>query len=165
MAETKTTKAKKAKPKAKGASKAAKSASSKASSNAKSTASKAASSSSNGNGSHGVGEIAQKAALPLIATGAAAAGAAAVILGKNGQKQHKVLGVALPKRSKSHLPKVGMPKIHMPKGKGLKGDVRRAAGAVTDAAEKADLIGKRISRVANSVHAASEAADDAAKKS
>ena len=108
-----------------------------------------------------VGAVAEKAKLPLLATGAVVAGAAAVIATRGGGHKHrKVLGVSVPKRSKSHLPKVGLPK-----GKGLKGDVRRAAGAVTDAAEKADQIGKRISRVANSVHAVGEATDDAAKKS
>ncbi len=180
MAETKT-KAKKAKSKAKpkAPSKAAqstKSAAKSSSSKAKSGA-KSAAATENGHGSadavkdavksgtHAVGPVARKAALPLLATGAAAAGAAAVIVGKNGQKQRKVLGVKLPKGSKAHLPKIGMPKVSLPKGKGLKGDVRKAAGAVTEAAEKADLIGKRISQVASSVQAVGHATDDAAKKS
>lgn len=167
MAETKSNKAK-SKPKGSSKSSKTKSRASKASSKTKSGAAKAgsatkAAASSNGNGGHAVKETAQKVALPLLATGAAAAGAAAVIIGKNGHKQKKVLGVKVPK--KAHLPHVGMPKVSMPKGKGLKGDVRRAAGAVTDAAEKADLIGKRISKVANSVQAVGEATDDAAKKS
>jgi hypothetical protein len=178
MAETKSTKPKKAKPnKAKAKSK-PKSAARKTAKRAGSKASKsanggsaAAKASSNGSGSSStVGTVAEKAKYPLLATGAALAGAAAVIATKNGHKQKKVLGVPVPKRPKAHMPKahmpkVGLPKVAMPSGKGLKGDVRRAAGAVTDAAEKADLIGKRISKVASSVQAVGEATDDAAKKS
>jgi hypothetical protein len=122
--------------------------------------------SSNGSGAgSSVGAVAEKAKLPLLATGAALAGAAAVIATKSSHKQRKVLGVPLPKNSKPHLPKVGVPKVGLPKGKGLKGDVRRAAGTVTDVAKQADKIGKRISRVANSVQAVGEVTDDAAKKS
>ncbi|HEY2479827.1 MAG TPA: hypothetical protein VGI17_14005 [Solirubrobacterales bacterium] len=155
MAETK------AKSKPKRSSKASKS---KSSSSKASSATKEAPSSSNGNAAGStVKDAAQKAALPLLATGAALAGAVVVIVGKNGHKQRKVLGVPMPKK-KGHLPHVSMPKVGLPKGKGLKGDVRRVAGAVTDAAEKADLIGKRISRVAHSVQEVGEATDDAAKK-
>jgi hypothetical protein len=171
--------AKSSSPKAKSSSSKAKSGASSAKSGAKSAAASSNGHSTNGhgsadsvkeavkNGTHAVGPVAKKAALPLLATGAAAAGAAAVLVGKNGHKQRKVLGVKLPKGSKSHvhMPKVSMPKMSMPKGKGLKGDVRKAAGAVTDAAEKADLIGKRISQVANSVQAVGHATDDAVKKS
>lgn len=189
MAETKTSKTskpkkakpKKAKPKAKSAA-AKKSAkpsggngakASNGASAAKGKADKAgAKASSNGSGSGStVGAVAEKAKLPLLATGAALAGAAAVIATKNGHhKQRKVLGVPVPKGGKPHVPKVGVPKVDlskvsMPKGKGLKGDVRRAAGAVTDAARQADRIGKRISQVASSVQAVGEATDDAAKKS
>lgn len=183
MAETKTktkkAKPKKAKPQAKSAN-AKKSA--KRSSGSASKSRNGASASGNGGGGaakassngHGaastVGAVAEKAKLPLLATGAALAAGAAVIVTKGNHKQHKVLGVPVPKRSKSHLPKVGMPKVSvpkvgLPKGKGLKGDVRRAAGTVTDVAKQADQIGKRISRVANSVQAVGEATDDAAKKS
>jgi hypothetical protein len=133
----------------------------------------AAKASSNGSGAGStVGAVVEKAKLPLLATGAVAAGAAAVIATKGvaNHKHHKVLGVPVPKRSKSHLPKlsvpkVGAPKVTLPKGKDLKGDVRRAAGAVSDAAGKADQIGKRISKVASSVQAVGAATDDAAKKS
>lgn len=177
MAETKSTKAKKAKPKKakpkakakRAAAKGAKAGNGKSSSgNGGGAAAKGA---ANGSGPGStVGAVAEKAKYPLLATGAALAGAAAVIATKNGHKQRKVLGVPVPKRPKSHLPKVGMPKVSLPKvglpgGKGLKGDVRRAAGAVTDAAEKADAIGKRISRVASSVQAVGQTTDDAAKKS
>lgn len=119
-----------------------------------------------------VGTVVEKAKLPLLATGAVVAGAAAVVAAKGAanHKQHKVLGVPVPKRSKTHLPKVGVPKVSvpkvgLPKGKDLKGDVRRAAGTVTDVAKQADQIGSRISRVAKSVQAAGETTDDAAKKS
>lgn len=170
MAETKAAKAK-SKTKSKAKSSKAKSAASKSSNGTKAAAKsasapKAASSSNNGNGNGvDVGAVVEKAKLPLIATGAVVAGAAAVIVGKNGHhKQRKVLGVPVPKRSKAHLPKVSMPKIGLPKGKGLKGDVRRAAGAVSDAAKQADEIGQRISKVASSVQAVSETTDKAAKK-
>lgn len=114
-----------------------------------------------------VGTVVEKAKLPLLATGAVVAGAAAVVAAKGAanHKQHKVLGVPVPKRSKTHLPKVSVPKVGLPKGKDLKGDVRRAAGTVTDVAKQADQIGSRISRVAKSVQAAGETTDDAAKKS
>jgi len=128
-------------------------------------------SSNGGDAGSTVGAVVEKAKLPLLATGAVVAGAAAVIATKGAvnHKQHKVLGVSVPKRPKAHLPKVSVPKVSvpkvsLPKGKGLKGDVRRAAGAVSDAAGKADAIGKRISQVASSVQAVGSATDDAAKK-
>jgi len=185
MAETKGTKAKKAKPKKAPAKKAkakakgagARKTAKRSGSNAKSRnggsasgsgGGAAAKASSNGSGAGStVGAVAEKAKLPLLATGAVVAGAAAVIAtkGKVGHKQRKLLGVPMPNGSKPHLPKVSVPKVGLPKGKGLKGDVRRAAGAVSDVAGRADQIGKRISAVAGSVKAASEATDDAAKKS
>lgn len=192
MAEAKGTKTKKAKPKKAATKKAGAKAKSAGASARKATkrsgggskSGNGASASGNGGGaaakasSNGseagstVGAVAEKAKLPLLATGAVVAGAAAVIAtkGAGGHKQRKVLGVPVPKRSKSHMPKVGVPKVSvpkigMPKGKGLKGDVRRAAGTVSDVAKQADQIGKRISRVANSVQAVGETTDDAAKKS
>lgn len=182
MAQAKGTKTKQAKPKKSAAKKAgakAKGAAARKAPRRSGKSSNGASASGNGGGaaakasSNGseagstVGAVAEKAKLPLLATGAVVAGAAAVIATKSagGHKQRKVLGVPVPKRSKSHLPKVSVPKIGMPKGKGLKGDVRRAAGTVSDVAKQADQIGKRISRVANSVQAVGEATDDAAKKS
>lgn len=189
MAEAKGTKTKKAKPKKAAAKKAGGKAKSAAARKAPkrsggSKSSNGASASGNGGGAAAkasrngsdagstVGAVAEKAKLPLLATGAVVAGAAAVIAtkGVGGHKQRKVLGVPVPKRSKSHMPKVSVPKVSvpkigMPKGKGLKGDVRRAAGTVNDVAKQADQIGKRISRVANSVQAVGEATDDAAKKS
>jgi hypothetical protein len=173
MAETKATKArsktkakaKSSKPKKAAASKASNGKANGAKAAAKSSPPNAGASSANGSG-NGVGAAIEKAKLPLIATGAVVAGAAAVIVGKNGHhKQRKVLGVPVPKRSKAHLPKVGVPKVGLSKGKGLKGDVRRAAGAVSDAAKQADQIGQRISKVASSVQAVSETTDKAAKKS
>lgn len=113
---------------------------------------------------NGIANGAQKAKLPLIATGAVlAGGAAAVIAAKSGGKR-KVLGVSVPKGSKVHLPDVHLPKVHMPKEKAVKGNVRKAVGAVSDAAGQADQIGQRISRVASSVQTVSETADKVAKK-
>ena len=76
------------------------------------------------------------------------------MVSKTGRKR-KVLGVALPKRS--NLPR--------PTGKGIRGEVRKAAGAVTEAAKQADRVGQGISQVASSVQAVGETANDAAKKS
>jgi len=174
MAEAKSTKTKKAKPKkakakGSGATKAASRRSGGSGTKSRNGAAAsgdgggtAAKASSNGSGAaNTVGAVAEKAKLPLLATGAVIAGAAAVIATKSsGHKQRKVLGVTVPKHPKSHLPKVALPK-----GKELRGDVRRAAGTVTDVARQADQIGKRISKVANSVQAVGEATDDAAKKS
>jgi hypothetical protein len=167
MAETKAKSKTKSKAKSSKPKKAASKASNGTKAAAKSATPKAGASSNNGSSNgNGVGTVVEKAKLPLIATGAVVAGAAAVIVGKNGHhKQRKVLGVPVPKRSKSHLPKMSMPKVGLPKGKGLKGDVRRAAGAVSDAAKQADEIGRRISKVASSVQAVSETTDNAAKKS
>jgi hypothetical protein len=171
VAETKKAKAKKAKPK--------RSSTPASKSKAKSKASNGAAkeSSSNGasvketvlNGAHGAANglapVAQKAKLPLLATGAALAGAAAVIATKSTGSRRKVLGVKVPKRSKVNIPDVHMPKVQVPKGKAIRSDVRKAAGAVTDAAKQADDLAKRISKVANSVQTVSETANDAAKKS
>jgi hypothetical protein len=174
MAETKNkAKAKKPKVKAQGKAKAkgkakTKKASSPAS-RAKSTGSKAAKSGSDTAteaSSNGHAPGAKKVVLPLLAAGAAVAGAGAtaVIAGKRGQK-HKVLGVSVPK-PKVGLPRIGVPKpkVGKPSAKGLKKDVRKAAGAVADVAKQADQIGKGISRVASSVQTVGETTQDAAKK-
>jgi hypothetical protein len=65
-----------------------------------------------------------------------------------------VLGVSLPKRSSFSLRKAN----------GFKVDTRKVAGAVTDAANRADQLGQRVSRVATGVREVSKAADQAAKK-
>jgi len=117
-------------------------------------------------GAEGAAEVARKAKAPLVATGAAAAGVAgAVVLSRTGGKRHKVLGVSVPKRSKLSLPnKKALPKVHLPKRNGLRGDARKVAGAVTDAAKRADQFGQRVSSVASSVQKVGETANDAAKK-
>jgi hypothetical protein len=90
----------------------------------------------------------KKAKTPLIAGGAAIAGlAGAAALARARPRRRKVLGVT------------------MPSANGLKQvDARKIAGAVTDAAKRADRIGQRVSSVANSVQTVSETADKAAKK-
>ncbi|MGN6662952.1 MAG: hypothetical protein ACTHK6_01910 [Solirubrobacterales bacterium] len=114
---------------------------------------------------HGAAEVARKAKVPLVASGAAAAGVVgAVVISRSG-KSRKVLGVPVPKRSKLGLPKQKhLPKVQLPKTDGLKGDARKVAGAVTDAAKRADAFGQRVSSVANSVQKVGETANDAAKK-
>jgi hypothetical protein len=53
----------------------------------------------------------------------------------------------------------------MPRGNGLKKvDARKIAGAVTDAAKRADRFGQGVSSMASSVQMVSETADKAAKK-
>ncbi|MGN6814780.1 MAG: hypothetical protein ACTHK3_01675 [Solirubrobacterales bacterium] len=100
----------------------------------------------------------RKAKVPLVASSAAVAGVAgAVVLSRTGGRRRKVLGVSMPKRSKLSLPK-------MPKGNDLRGDAHKIAGAVTDAAKRADHFGQRVSSVASSVQKVGETASDAAKK-
>lgn len=109
-------------------------------------------------GAEGAAEVVRKAKVPLVASSAAVAGVAgAVVLSRTGGKRRKVLGVSVPRRSKVSLPK-------MPNGNGLRGDARKIAGAVSDAAKRADHFGQRVSSVANSVQKVSETASDAAKK-
>jgi hypothetical protein len=85
--------------------------------------------------------------MPLIAGGAAIAGLAGAAALNERSSRRKVLGVT------------------MPRGKGLeKVDARKIAGAVTDAAKRADRFGQRVSSVANSVQMVSESANKAAKK-
>jgi hypothetical protein len=96
------------------------------------------------------GEIttgARKAKVPLLASGAALAGAAAAVLTARSRKRRKVLGIAIPKRN------------------GFKTDARKLVGTVTDAAKRADDLGQRMSRIADSVQTVSETADAAVKKS
>jgi hypothetical protein len=96
--------------------------------------------------------VVRKAKVPLVASGAAVAGVAgAVVLSRTGGKRRKVLGVKVPK-------------VQMPKRNDLAGDAKKIAGAVTDAAKRADHFGQRMSSVANSVQKVSETATDAAKK-
>lgn len=119
------------------------------------------------NGAEGAADIVRKAKVPLVASSAAVAGVAgAVVLSRTGGKRRKVLGVSVPKRSKLSLPtkKAALPKVHMPNGDGLRGDARKIAGALTDAAKRADRLGQQVSSVASSVQKVGETASDAAKK-
>ena len=116
----------------------------------KGTASSGAQTVSSGaqNVAQGVAGVVRKAKTPLIAGGAAIAGLAGAAALNNARSRHrKVLGVK------------------MPRGNGLKKiDARKIAGAVTDAAKRADRFGQGVSSMASSVQMVSETADKAAKK-
>jgi hypothetical protein len=108
-----------------------------------------------GTGSNGSTPILEKAKVPLLAGGAAVAGVAgAVFAATHVGGKRKVLGVSVPKRSK----------LHLPKKNGFKSDAQKVAGAVADAAKRADTFGQGVSRIASSVKQVSESADDAVKK-
>jgi hypothetical protein len=110
-----------------------------------------------------VGTVAQKAKTPLIAGGAALAGlAGAGVLAARSGRRRKVLGIPMPKRSGLSSLKLGQSSF--PKRNGFKADVRTVAGAVNDAAKRADRVGQRISRVATGVQRVSETTDKAVKK-
>lgn len=161
MAETKQAKPKKAQSKktstgSKSKTK-TKASASKAKAKAPGSAKNGARSSSNGarGTSNGVAPIVQKAKLPLLAGGAAVAGVAgAVIAATHTGGKRKVLGVSVPKRSK----------LSLPKKNGFKSDAHKVAGAVADAAKRADTFGQGVSRIASSVKQVSESADEAVKK-
>jgi hypothetical protein len=139
-------------------------------SKAKSKARKPASSGSNGSGAEsiagsvkngaqgaveGVGPIVQKAKLPLLAGGAAVAGVAGAVLANRSGGRKKVMGMPVPKRSRS---------LSLPKKNGLKSDARKVTGAVAEAAKRADDFGQGVSRIASSVRKVGETADEAVKK-
>ena len=105
--------------------------------------------------SNGAAPILEKAKIPLLAGGAAVAGVAgAVLAATHAGGKRKVLGVPVPKRSK----------LKLPKKNGFKSDAHKVAGAVADAAKRADTFGQGVSRIASSVKQVSESADDAVKK-
>lgn len=104
---------------------------------------------------NGAAPVLEKAKLPLLAAGAAAAGIAGTVLASKAGGRHKVLGVSVPKRSR----------LSLPKRNGFKPDARKMTKAVTDAAKRADDFGQGMSRIASSVKKAGEAADEAVKKS
>jgi len=107
--------------------------------------------------------VAQKAKTPLIAGGAALAGlAGAGVLAARSARRRKVLGIPMPKRSGLSSLKLGQSSF--PKRNGFKADVRTVAGAVNDAAKRADRVGQRISSVATGVQRVSETTDKAVKK-
>jgi hypothetical protein len=105
---------------------------------------------------------ATKGKTALLAGGAAAAGlAATVLITQRSQRRTKVLGIPMPKRNGHHMPDVsGL----MPKRGGVRKDTQKLAGKVTEAADRADKIGKRVSKVATSVKQVSETAKEASKK-
>jgi hypothetical protein len=104
-----------------------------------------------------VGNAADKVKMPLVAGSAALAGlagAAAVAVASRSGRRRKVLGIPLPKRNG----------FSMPGRNGFKGDARKVASAVTDAAKRADRFGQGVSRVAGTVQVVSETADREVKK-
>jgi hypothetical protein len=103
----------------------------------------------------GVAPVVQKAKLPLLAGGAAVAGVAGAVLASRSGGKRKVLGVPIPKHSK----------LSLPKKNGFKPDARKVAGAVADAAKRADHFGQGVSRIASSVQKVGESTDEAVKKS
>jgi hypothetical protein len=90
--------------------------------------------------------VASGAKSALIAAGAAAAGVAGAVVVTRSNRSRKVLG------------------IPMPANGSIKTDAKKVAGAVNDAAKRADKLGRRVSRVASSVQQMSEAAEEGAKK-
>jgi hypothetical protein len=120
-----------------------------------SSASKAKANGAQSTSSNGAAPILEKAKIPLLAGGAAVAGVAgAVLAATHSGGKRKVLGVPVPKRSK----------LRLPKKNGFKSDAHKVAGAVADAAKRADTFGQGVSRIASSVKQVSESADDAVKK-
>jgi len=111
----------------------------------------------------GVAGAVQKAKTPLLAGGAALAGVAgAGLIAARSNRQRKVLGIPVGKRSGFSMPKRGG--FSLPKRNGIKGNARKMAGAVNDAAKRADQIGQRISRVASGVQNVSETTDQTVKR-
>jgi hypothetical protein len=106
---------------------------------------------------NGISTVAQKAKVPLLASGAVLAGVAGAVIATRSGKRRKVLGISMPKPS-------GFNGISMPKRNGLKADASKVTGAVTEAAKRADRFGQRVSRVASSVQNVSETANEAVKK-
>jgi len=103
-----------------------------------------------------VSTVAEKAKVPLLAGGAALAGlAGAVVLSARANQRRNVLGVSMPKRRT----------FAIPRRNGFRGNARKVAGAITDAAKRADHLGQRVSSVASGVQQVSETANEAAKKS
>jgi len=129
-----------------------------------STASEAVTSGAKG-AAETIGSVASKAKTGLLAGGAAAAGlAATAVITKRSRSKPKVLGVSLPKRNGSMLSKAAK-SIPTPKrSSGIRGGTQKVASKVTEAANRADKAGQRVSSVASSVRQVSQTANDAAKK-
>jgi hypothetical protein len=113
----------------------------------------------------GVTDVAKKGKTALLAGGAAAAGmAATVLVTRRANRRTKVLGVSLPKslpRRNGLASKAGN---LIPGRSGISRDTQKLAGKVTEAADRADKMGKRVSSVATGVKHVSETAKEAAKK-
>jgi hypothetical protein len=108
-----------------------------------------------------VKDAAGKAKTAALAGGAAAVGlTATVLITRRANKQRKVLGVPLPKRSNGFKPLAALPS----RRRDLRRDTRKFAGKVTNAADRADRLGRRVSSVAGGVKEVSKTADEAAKK-
>jgi len=69
----------------------------------------------------------------------------------------------MPKRSGFSMPKKPSG-FSLPKRNGIRRDARKVAGAVNDAAKRADRVGQRISLVAGGVQNISETTDQAVKR-
>jgi hypothetical protein len=109
------------------------------------------------NAAGSVAGVARKAAVPLLAGGAAVAGlAGAAVIGARSSRRRKVLGVRVPKRRSLSMPTL--------RRNGFKGEARNIAKSVSHAAQRADQFGQRVSRVASGVQNVSDTADDAVKK-
>jgi len=102
----------------------------------------------------GIANVARKARVPLLAGGAAIAGAASAVALTRRDNRRKLLGVSMPKGGDL-----------LPRGGDFKKNTRRAADAVTGAAKRADELGQRMSRVAGTVRQVSETASEATKES
>jgi hypothetical protein len=126
-------------------------ASAKAKTNGAPTAKKAAGNGSSANGSvaSGFPELARKAKVPLVASGAALVGVAGAIAATRSHKSngHKVLGISLPK------------------GDGIKPDAKKVSDAVVGAAQRTERFAQGVSRVASSVRDVGETANKVAKNS
>jgi hypothetical protein len=112
----------------------------------------------------GIATVAKKAKVPLLASGAALAGVAGAVIATRSGKRRKVMGISMPKRNGVKV----MPKRSgfkgLPKRSGFKADATKVTGAVTDAAQRAEVFGQRVTRVAGSVRNVSETANEAVKK-
>jgi hypothetical protein len=113
-------------------------------------------------GAQSLAGSAMNAKTALLAGGAAAAGLAATVLVNRQQNSRtKVLGVTVPKPKSSISSKAlrtGLPT------RGIKRDTRRLAAKVGKAADRAERLGKGVTKVASSVKQVSDTAGEAAKK-
>jgi hypothetical protein len=88
---------------------------------------------------------------------AAASVASAIVLARS-TRSRKVLGIPVRSRRRFNVRKF------MPAAGATRANAKAVAGAVNDAAKRADRFGKRVSRVAGSVQRMNEAAQEGAKE-